>query len=454
MAVVLAMTMLLYSCEYQPKSSGKEKATAKKEKGMPSSASNEQGVMVDINSLNNIYTNSIIQTFIVPAKKTVEVKTKGGLKLTIDPSALESEEGEPVSGSIIVQIAELTNSEAMFKANATTVSNGRLLVSGGSYYVGLESNGKKLKIKSRQSIKAIFPKLAENEMELFYGRRNQEGSMNWMRANEPLEFIQEPTIYNPPFPDSMVNRPYDSKFYKYGSPEKKVQFMNNIITLKQLAGELQKRGVDKHLDSIQMTMQDFYGRYYHYGICGRMPFDSIKLYGVMSCREIEEEKAAAKKAAILKNYQLKENKEYKEKWAKDRYENSIEGQMQKYYAPASITQLGWINCDRFYNNPLIPETAVELPFSFNGKSIQYFLIYKSFVGLMGGRLTTNEKKQYLIRNLPNGEQVKMICFVKANGQIYQGTNDFVTGINETLKPEFKIIGGETLKNIFGKNVKL
>jgi len=68
--------------------------------------------------------------------------------------------------------------------NAQTTSNGKILVTGGAYYINMLSNGKQLKIKQGKGIKVEFLKLTENEMELFLGRRDSLGQTNWIRAKQ------------------------------------------------------------------------------------------------------------------------------------------------------------------------------------------------------------------------------------------------------------------------------
>ena len=90
----------------------------------------------------------------------------------------------------------MTTSNDLFKSNAATVSNGRLLASGGSYFIGMENNGQKIRLKKGHSLPVDFPVFAKEEMELFYGERDSAGSMNWVKAGNKLEQQFEEMEFN------------------------------------------------------------------------------------------------------------------------------------------------------------------------------------------------------------------------------------------------------------------
>ena len=128
------------------------------------------------------FTDAVTQKFSISSKKKSVITGKKGLKIIVDPWVLEKENGTVVDGKIIVRLIELTNSEDLFKSNAATISDGRLLMSGGSYFIGMECNGEKLKIKKDKNLKVEFPILKGEEMQLFYGERDILQAMNWRRA--------------------------------------------------------------------------------------------------------------------------------------------------------------------------------------------------------------------------------------------------------------------------------
>lgn len=126
------------------------------------------------------------QTFNVSTSKPTQVKGKKGTIISINPSDLETVDGKPVGKNIQLELKELTNQQQLLRTNAQTVSNGQLLVSGGTYYINMTSNGQQLKLKGGKSLSVAFPKLSDKEMALFYGQRDTIGQINWLKANEIL----------------------------------------------------------------------------------------------------------------------------------------------------------------------------------------------------------------------------------------------------------------------------
>lgn len=89
--------------------------------------------------------------------------------------------------AITVELKELTNQKDLLRANAQTVSNGRLLISGGAYYINMTSDGQQLKLKAGKTMSVEFPKLTNNQMALFYGQRDSLEQIYWTKAEQKLE---------------------------------------------------------------------------------------------------------------------------------------------------------------------------------------------------------------------------------------------------------------------------
>ena len=441
-------TLVLFSCN------NKKNVSTTADKNVPVSQYDTVNILPDeamnINAYNAAYIESAMQHFTAPAKTTSVIIAKKGLKLTVDPAVLQAEDGTAVDGKINVSIIELTSNDELFKSNAATVSNGKLLVSGGSYFVEMESDGKKLQIKKGNSLQMEFPKLKDNEMELFYGNRDANGDMNWTKANEPLEFTdyKNYTSFTPPYPDTSSSTPYKSRYYLYESLQSKVIYLNTKMTVKEMVDMLQKRGVDKGIDSITVEVPFSMGNGRGYYM------DMAKRYRVMPCKEIQAEKDSIVEITKLHADYTEANRKYAEEWQRTNDESSLTGQLKKYYSPTGITRLGWINCDRFYNSPEKTNIECEIPITFEKPDIQYFLIYRSFNGLMKGTMRTGADSKLLLSDLPLGENVVLIAFTKSNGELFECKEEFVIQKNKTVQLSFKSISAEEMTKMFGTNVRI
>jgi hypothetical protein len=133
------------------------------------------------------------QLFTVAARTVKKIQGRGGLRVTVDPAKLETADGKPVNGSIQVTVKEMATALDMVAENSPTVSDGRLLESGGSYYVGMTCNGQTVHIKKGMALTMEFPRLTNKKMELFFGDRGSDGAINWKPISKALTAVKELT---------------------------------------------------------------------------------------------------------------------------------------------------------------------------------------------------------------------------------------------------------------------
>lgn len=456
-AAMLASALLLPACSSKQKSSSSQK-NSKTDTVLQVLQSGED--TLQLQTLSGEFINYAVQKFFVPKATTKIVTGKKGLKVTVNPSALEKADGAAVDGAVEVRLVELTNSAELFNANAATLSNGRLLVSGGSYFVEMFCNGESLRVKKGKSISVDFPVLSSNEMELFYGSRDVNGNMNWISAGQLLNQISNPWDVSDEeilFTDS--NR-YSVADYKpsfmydtignakiYATLNEKVYYYENKLTIKQLVDTINRNSFKIFLDTVYMWPKR------PANIPADARIDSNFLYRVYGppkqfiikrCKEAVEEEARKEKAKLALQ-QAQEN------WRS----KTLAGQLQKYYATVNITSLGWLNCDRFYLGPQNSDVEVELPITFNNSRLHYFLVCKEFMGLINGSVKPDSVQQYRrLKYLPNNQNITLIGFVKSNDKIYQCKKDFTVKPNTSIKPVFEEISVDELKKQFGNNIRI
>ncbi len=138
--------------------------------------------------------NALVQKFEEPSQifkahtdKRIKVTGKHGTIIHINPVDLETESGQPLGKDVQIELKELTNKEQLLTANAQTVSDGELLVSGGAYYINATSDGQQLKLKKGKSYLAEFPQLSGDTMSLYYGERDNSNQMNWKKTEQKFQ---------------------------------------------------------------------------------------------------------------------------------------------------------------------------------------------------------------------------------------------------------------------------
>lgn len=132
------------------------------------------------------------QVFKLPSDKIIKVTGKQGTIIRIDPADLEMENGQPIGKHIKIELKELSNRQQLLRANAQTISDGQLLISGGAFFINASSGGQKIKLKKGKTYSAEFPKLSDDEMQLYYGHQDSSGSMNWKQTDKKFADKKEP----------------------------------------------------------------------------------------------------------------------------------------------------------------------------------------------------------------------------------------------------------------------
>jgi hypothetical protein len=148
------------------------------------------------------------QKFKQDASKPFEITGKNGTIIKADPQNLSFEDGSPVTGEIEVELKELMNVAEMVFNSAPTTSGGKLLETGGSYYINMTADGRQLKIKEGKAIQVNLPKSDKEGMELFVGKRDANGVMDWQPTQEQLTAITPPE--KPEMPQASSNEVVDS----------------------------------------------------------------------------------------------------------------------------------------------------------------------------------------------------------------------------------------------------
>ncbi|MGL4631964.1 MAG: hypothetical protein ACRCVT_12245 [Leadbetterella sp.] len=132
------------------------------------------------------YDNSS-QVFKVSSQIPSKIRGKNGTIVSIHPEDLITENGEALEKEIEIELKELLDTRQLFRANAQTISNERLLVSGGVYYINLTSNEKILKLKTGKTLTVEFPRSTSKAVSLFYGMRDPLGKLAWDSTGQKLE---------------------------------------------------------------------------------------------------------------------------------------------------------------------------------------------------------------------------------------------------------------------------
>lgn len=335
----------------------------------PDSKSQEEknSILSDKRKLDSVLTlqEAPSQFINTSAQKPTTIIGRKGTILYINPEDLVTGDGSPLGSEIRVELKELTNQRDLLKARAQTTSNGRLLVSGGAYYINLTSNGQQLNLKEGKSLGVQFRKNSNQEMGLFYGQRDSLGKMNWLPTGQSLVRLPQTDTTG----HSTVNDGYN------GEIDQIIDYLNETSGEDSLSDEDKKR---------------------------------------------------------IENWKRTNKTQY------------------ELYEKVNLTQLGWINCDRFYED----ENLTNLKFAFsNSDSVtsgMAYLVFKDINSIMESRYMDigQLKGEGSFNDIPVGEKVQLIVVAIKGEKMYSHVNNITIKANETVPAVLRETKVSEIANLF------
>lgn len=115
-----------------------------------------------------------------PLRDTI-IETKNGLVFSIPAKAFLNKQGVSPAEPIDLEIKEAMTASEIMKVGLSTMSNGKLLETGGMFYVNARLGAENLTIDKSKPINANVPVNNNKKgMMLFKGERMKDGSINWI----------------------------------------------------------------------------------------------------------------------------------------------------------------------------------------------------------------------------------------------------------------------------------
>ena len=118
------------------------------------------------------------------------ITSVNGNQFYFPPYAFETMKGVPiVNQTIAICLYEFMDKKSLIFSGLTTDANGKMLETGGSFYIEAELNGEELRLKKGESYTVNMPSnLPFPDMFTYYGE-NKDGLINWVvNRNEPAPF--------------------------------------------------------------------------------------------------------------------------------------------------------------------------------------------------------------------------------------------------------------------------
>ena len=350
------------------------------------------------------------QNFEINATEGGTIYAEEGTIVRISENSFETLSGKDVKDEIMVSIKEYYRTSDMLLAKLSTMSNGRMLETGGMVYIEARYKNQELKLKRGKDIEILLATRGKaGDMLPFMGAFAENGEMNWARSANT----------------SLLNKVMfeDSNDYRNG---------------KNCGGV-----VDDSNCSIDPKLLPFWKKVGEYFIPGKHTFcrNRKPYYKNDELWEtgMTKQELAAKQAAFKNNFaELIEN-------APDA--QTVNG-MANYYIMNNYN-LGWINCDRFYYLKEQDKTNLIINEKPDSKT-NYKVVFKNINSIMAPTYSGN---RFGVFNVPKNQNV-IIVAIRYNNNTHQielkleETN--TSRWDENLQLDFEVVSADELKRALNK----
>lgn len=171
---------------------------------------NAKHVVTPFDSLNNLMNEIFITdpkirtTKIGDPKQMMEFTGNKGTFVSIPPNSLKKPNGKLPNGNVRIELDEYYEPHQLFTEGLPTISNGKMLESGGVVHLAIyDEDETELMVRVNSSIGLSFLPIERNSKDpfgTFYGNRDEYGLMNWSTniSRDPDEryVVEEAPVQN------------------------------------------------------------------------------------------------------------------------------------------------------------------------------------------------------------------------------------------------------------------
>lgn len=396
----------------------------------------------------------ITENFEIQGNQESVIKGQKGTSIYVPANAFQFTDGTEPTETITIEIKECFSLTDMIFENLHTVSGDKILETNGMVYINAEADGKKLSIKQGKAIAIGFPKNGlDKEMDLFYEFKLNDSIKTWIPDYkffetksttetvieiDSLDLIGDDIGYEIEYPIEMTEDLYD---YGYWISLRTATF-DEIKLLNREETVVEFIENPKNIDSVNAHLFyknnwradfDFYinkkGEIYNIrpnkdiGITYNKQALKIatELFESLPPFDIENYESDIRNdwdysLGIMSSRSINWNR-FKQKF-RNQYSDYTNQAIQKIdqntlqYYMFSATEMGWINCDRFWDIEDSEKTDFIVKTN-NPNETKIQLIFKDIKSIMTG---TYENGVLVFKNIPKGKEIKVIGISYSNGK--------------------------------------
>jgi hypothetical protein len=133
---------------------------------------------------NNLLLTKIEDSIDINSNITTLTNLASGLTCIFPPLCCQKPNGTPVTGKVYVELLLVKTRGDMIRMAKPTSSNGRLLVSGGEFFIKLKKDGDELQLKPGTFFQVKYNDPQPSPlMKVFYGDETNPNQFNWLASD-------------------------------------------------------------------------------------------------------------------------------------------------------------------------------------------------------------------------------------------------------------------------------
>ena len=423
------------------------------------------------------------QTYRIDPTVATRLVGTGGTTIWIDALSFVDEHGAAVDGGFVeIFLQEALDLEQMVVAGLSTTSGDRLLETSGMIEIRATADGRPLQLREGAELTVALPQAVQREdMELFFGRPGEAGqAMDWAPADQPaatdLEalldlppapeqpffsflpplfradssdfpvFPRRPETPRPPRQPEWENVHYNPGFFKKltigkdGVEERKQEmYAERMARYEERRQQYEQALIDlpNKMEAYDLAVAD-----YHLAVAAwndRREAEALEFQdgGAKFEQAFDWQRERYLKRKQLYQQRLEEWREVKrQRLAAYEQEFAAVGSvdarsLQNYFF--KVSELGWINCDRFYNVPQEDRLPLVVRDADQADE-KVYVIFQEMNSLIG---MYKRPEGYRADGLPRGARVKLLGIKVEDGRAQMAVTEARVGREDPFQLDYR-----------------
>lgn len=429
------------------------------------------------------------QTFSFQANRDTSINCEEGTLIKLKANSfISAKTGKEISGKVQLSVLEYYKTSDILLSNLSSTSDNKILETGGMIHLSASADSEKCIIKEGRVIEVGFPYSdKKNDMALFNGEwinnkidwklantntsdkevvQSSRGEVVFVKSDGEQEFINVEAMPEFPGGDAALRRYIDQNAkYPFSELKNKIEgrvlvkfvvdrfgYINNVQVVKGLDSTLDKVAVYlvSKMPAWKPAEQGGKAVSCYYTVPVQFVHKELTDDEIQQSRVLEENIKALKYDPATRRYITNNkalNKVIETRFKEDNFQNTNTNDLNRYIF--SVSQLGWVNCDRF-DTSKNPKTNYSILIDKPNKTIVN-VIFHRIKAIVPGCIESN---RIIFKNVPLGEKITIVAVKMVDSKLFLAVKDTEITDKEETELDFQPVTVKLLKEEMEKLNKL